>query len=51
MSSPGVKMITREEGGQSILITLQDAKDSQDNGETCATIQRLLDDLGIARVG
>jgi hypothetical protein len=47
----GVKVITREEGSQSIMITLQDAKEGQDNGDTCATIQRLLDDTGIARVG
>jgi hypothetical protein len=47
----GVKVITREEGGQSIMITLQDAKEGQDNGDTCAPIQRLLDDTGIARVG
>ena len=33
------------------MITLQDAKQGQDNGDTRATIQRLLDDTGIARVG
>jgi hypothetical protein len=47
----GVKVITREEGGQSVRITLQDAKQGQDNGDTRAAIQRLLDDTGIARVG
>jgi hypothetical protein len=47
----GIKVITREEGGQSIMIMLQDAKEGQDNGDTSATIQRLLDDTGIARVG
>jgi hypothetical protein len=47
----GVKVITREEGSQSIMITLQDPKEGQDNGNTCAAIQRLLNDTGIARVG
>jgi hypothetical protein len=47
----GVKVITREEGGQSVMIALQDPKEGQDNGDTGATIQRLLDDTGIARVG
>jgi hypothetical protein len=46
----GVKVITREEGGQSILITLHDPKERHDNGDTCATIQRLLENTGIARV-
>ena len=44
-------MITREERCQSIMIPLQDAKEGHDNGDTCATIQGLLDDTGIARVG
>jgi hypothetical protein len=43
-------MITREEGDQRIRITLQDAEEGQDDGDTCATIQWLLDDMGIARV-
>jgi hypothetical protein len=47
----GVKVITREEGGQSIMITLQDPKEGQNNGDTRSTIQRLLDDTGIVRVG
>jgi len=47
----GIKVITREEGGQSVMIALQDPKEGQDDRDAGATIQRLRDDTGIARVG
>jgi hypothetical protein len=47
----GVKVITREKCDQSIMITLHDVEDGYDNGDTCSTIQWLLDDIGIAGVG